>query len=165
MLIKQINIPVSTGKTDNFESLGQILQIKEQMENELANEVAIQIGIRAEYKLQKTKDRYIQALTVHGSTIILDTEDFVVHLVEEGNKPFDMKVGMLASPKVKIGKDGQKYLVVPIEPESGKFAVVSEKSDSDSWIHPGHQGFHLVDETINTFDMQPVIDKYLEQIL
>ena len=37
----------------------------------------------------------------------------MVKMLEEGASPFDMKAGMLASPKVKVGKNGKKYLTVP----------------------------------------------------
>jgi len=34
-------------------------------------------------------------------------------IIEDGIEPFDMKAGLLASPKAKVGKDGKKYITVP----------------------------------------------------
>lgn len=43
----------------------------------------------------------IMATSTHGESI------------EEGIKPFDMKPGLLASPKAKVSKNGSKYVTVP----------------------------------------------------
>ena len=187
MLNRPITVNLSSGKVDSFVDLKELFDIKTLMENELATELAKTISEEANLRLHSTKNLYIDALHVEGNTLFLDTSDFVVHMVEEGNRPFDMKESLLRSPKSKIGKNGQKYIVVPISKYKGgkynwrdrgtgkfskgsndgdvEFRVVSEKSDDDIFIHPGHKGLNLVDRAIENFDMNPIIDKYLELLI
>ena len=69
--------------------------------------------------LHQSRKRYINAIKVVDSgkaegTVMLDySKDKLIKMLEEGCGPFDMKVGMLASPKVKTGKNGVKYLTIP----------------------------------------------------
>lgn len=187
MLIRPITIEINSGQVNGFEELKTLLDLKYQMEIELANALALQISLSADAKLNSTKKLYIDSLSVEGSSVVLDTSNFVVHMIEEGNKPFDMKDALLRSPKAKIGKNGQKYIVVPIskyksgrynwrDRNSGQFSkgtndgdvefrVVSEHSDPDIFIHPGHIGFNFVDRAIETFEMNSIIDKYLDKII
>ena len=187
MLIRPINVNLSSGKVDSLDSLSNLLTLKERIESDLANQLYEKIATSAEATLVDTQERYLKGLSVEGGTIVLDTSDFVVHMVEEGNKPFDMKPGLLNSPNVKIGKDGQKYISVPLEKYRGgkynwrdqntgkfkasttvgpvEFRIVSEKSDTDAWIHPGHIGNHFVDRAIENFDVSEVADQYIQEFI
>lgn len=60
--------------------------------------------------------------------------------IRDGIRPYDMKPGLLRSPKARISKTGVKYLVVPIRTSPHRFAerifrIVT--SQSKGWIHPG----------------------------
>ncbi len=78
------------------------------LENEAASE------------LHSTKRRYIQNIRVIDSgrlesTVMLDySKDKLVQMIEEGASSFDMKEKLLASPKAKTGKDGKRYITVPL---------------------------------------------------
>lgn len=179
-----IEVEVSSGKKDSFEELQSLLFQKQTLTNDIANEFALQLGINAEKKLHSTKDVYVNAITIENGEVVLDTSQFLVSMVEDGVPSFDMKPGLLASPKVKVSKNGQKYLVVPIstfkngkynwrDRESGQFKsstsgvqgtefrVVSESSPTSSWIHPGHVGFHFIDQTLEEFD-NGIMDNFID---
>lgn len=69
--------------------------------------------------LHSTKNRYMRNIRVIDSgrlegTVMLDySKDKLIQILEEGASAFDMKQKMLESAKVKIGKDGKKYLTIP----------------------------------------------------
>ncbi len=88
----------------------------------------------------------------------------LANMIEEGSPAFDMKIGFRRSLGTKPTKDGGWYLTVPIQesnrlqqvqqlagrsvqqqhqaqPSLGevKFLRVSDKSEPESWIHPGFQ--------------------------
>jgi hypothetical protein len=186
-----IEVEVSSGKKDSFDDLQDLLFRKQTLTNDIAQEFASQLGKNAEQKLHSTKDTYISAITIENGEVVLDTSQFLVAMVEDGVPSFDMKPGLLASPKVKVSKNGQRYLVVPLstfkngkynwrDRESGQFKagtsgvkgtefrVVSDSSPSNSWIHPGHPGFHFIDETLEDFDngmMDMFIDDKVNAII
>lgn len=185
----QVNVKLS-GKMDDFSELASMLEEKESIEQSLAERFATQLELNAGKKLYLSKDRYIDAITVQGNEVDLDTSDFVVNMVENGVDAFDMKPGLLNSPKVKTSKNGEKYLVVPLstmkqgkynwrDQESGQFKkgtsgvkgtefrIVSESSPASSWNHPGHPGFHFMEATLLSFDDQidSVLDAQIDVIL
>lgn len=183
MLTRDINVNLSSGKVDDFGSLQELLFLKEELESNLAQLAYDKIRNSAEILLVDSKDPYLKGLSVYRNTVQLYTIDFLVHLVEEGEAPFDMKKGFLSSNKVKTGKDGQKYIVIPLQKYRGglynwrdkntgrfqksntsgsvEFRIVSENSDPSSWIHPGHLGYHLMDRVIEDLDMSKEIDEFI----
>lgn len=181
---------LSSGKVDGFSMLEDLINTKTQLENELAEKFSKQLKNNASQVLYSTKGTYIESIDVNGGTVSLDTSKFVVDLVENGKPSFDMKPGLLNGPKVKVNKQGKKYAVVPVskfkqgrynwrDRNTGRFdegtnkggdvefRVVSENSPPDSWIHPGHEGFHLMENTMQDFEteMDNIIDKKIEESL
>jgi len=85
---------------------------------------------------------YTSALTsvvIHGTEASFRLEGWLATAIESGVDPFDMKPGMLASPKAKVSKTGNRYLNVPIREAQQTVVIrtVSSKSKPGSWIHPG----------------------------
>lgn len=175
---------------NSFEELQQLLDLKEDIQNKMAEQFAKDLKAAASQKLHSTKDKYIEAIKVENNVVILDKEQFVVGMVEDGVPQFDMKPGLLASPKAKTAKNGQKYLVVPLstvkqgkhnwrDRDSGQFKagtsgvkgiefrIVTENSPADSWIFPGYKGNHFVDQTMSQFDDAPfnqMVDDQLNKL-
>lgn len=128
-------------------------RLQDRLSHKVALKVAEEVKRQARSHLShKTANIYNRAVTV-GKTADGETpvylEGWLPLALEHGTKRFDMKPGLLASPKAKLSKEGKKYLVVPIE--KGTFRVVSENSKKSSWIHPGltarnftQQAFSLV---------------------
>ncbi len=94
--------------------------------NILANEIRKEwiTNIAQSSAPSKWKSRYISTIRTEGSfpyIEILGGDDSFNNsggigasvLIEEGAKPFDMKIGLLNSPKAKVGKNGKKYITVP----------------------------------------------------
>lgn len=71
--------------------------------------------------------------------------------LEKGFQPFDLKVGLLNSSKAKISKAGYRYLTVPLKQRHGdiNFRTVSDRSRIESWWHPGYDGRHILDKTVD----------------
>ncbi len=79
--------------------------------------------------------------------------------LEDGVDTFDMKPGLLGSPKAKISKAGDRYMNIPVFKAAFKnpyltaakvspFRTVSDKSKPDSWIHPGLMSRNLFGKAI-----------------
>lgn len=85
----------------------------------LAYSYSQRLTAEANNALHRTKKRYINAITLVDSgrmqgTVLLDySKDKMVKMIEEGATPFDMKIKMLQGAKVKIGKNGGRYLTIP----------------------------------------------------
>jgi hypothetical protein len=85
----------------------------------LAARFASKLEDTAKAELKQSRKRYINNIRVVDSgplsgTVLLDySKDKLIKMLEEGATAFDMKVGFLASPKVKVGKNGVKYLTIP----------------------------------------------------
>lgn len=94
----------------------------------------------------------------------------VPNALEEGFAGFDIKPGLLDSPRAKESKTGGKYIDVPLKPKKselqklaqdigakGKTALamltksntairrVSDRSKPSSWMHPGFKGIHAIE--------------------
>ena len=172
-----------------FDNLDKLMDDKYQIENDIANLFAEELEKEASKTLYDTKDEYVEAISVEGGSVFLDTSKFVVGMVEEGVDRFDMKPGHLNSPNVKRNKQGKRYAVVPVskfkrgkynwrDRESGRFSkgtnvggdvefrVVSENSDPNSWMHPGYRGNFLIDKVLENFDnvIEEMIDKKIDEI-
>lgn len=175
---------------DGFEMLEELIGDKQRTESELASLFAEELGNLASEHLHSSKDAYLNAISVEDGVVTLDTSDFIVKMVEEGTPSFDMKPGYLDKPSVKVNKQGKKYAVIPVskykrgrynwrDRETGKFSkgsnpggevefrIVSENSDPNSWIHPGHEGFHFIHNTLQAFDdkIDQLVDKKINIVL
>jgi hypothetical protein len=106
----------------------------------LAASFAAQLQETAAKELKATRNRYLQSIKLVDSgmlegTVMLDySKDKLIQMIEEGAAAFDMKAGFMASAKVKIGKNGGKYLTIPLRQgvpgtigDSGNFAFIMPK--------------------------------------
>lgn len=129
----------TTSIVDQFTSVtkGDLDQLLDNVAKGLAARFAATLEKEAQEKLKSTRTRYINNIKVVDSgplsgTVLLDySKDKLVRMLEEGASAFDMKEGFLASPKVKIGKNGKRYLTIPFRmatpgavAEAGIFAAV-----------------------------------------
>jgi hypothetical protein len=98
----------------------------------LAARYAAALEKKAGTELHQTRKRYLQNIKLVDSrklegTVLLDySKDKLIKMLEEGAGPFDMKEGMLASPKVKTTKSGVRYLTIPF-----RFATPGALGESD----------------------------------
>jgi hypothetical protein len=73
---------------------------------------------RANKKLDTTKADFLSAVSVklneHVLVVELDKDNWVANAVESGVGQFDMKRGLLSSPKAKRSEKGYRYMFVPI---------------------------------------------------
>lgn len=97
----------------------QVELICDNIAKTLAARYAQQLEQEAHNALHQTRRRYIQNVKVVDSgrmegTVMLDySKDKLIQMLEEGASPFDIKKGLLNSPKAKIGRKGGKYITVP----------------------------------------------------
>ena len=71
----------------------------------------------ASEKLNTTRQAYIQAIQdpeISGRRIVIRLKGKLATMIEEGQKAFDQKPGMLASSKAKTSADGKRYITVPL---------------------------------------------------
>lgn len=94
-------------------------QICDNIAKTLAARYAQLLEKTAQNALHRTRQRYIRNIKVVDTgrlegTVMLDySKDKLVAMIEEGASAFDIKQGLLASSKVKIGRKGGKYITVP----------------------------------------------------
>lgn len=178
---------LSSDKVDGFDMLEELLQKKEELEEQAANIFVEELRLEVDNSLYSTKERYMSAVSVDDNTVTLDTSDFVVGMIENGVEPFDMKPGHLNGPKVKVNKQGKKYAVVPVgkykqgrynwrDRQTGRFdkgsnpggdvefRIISENSPQDSWIHPGYAAKNFMSRTLENIDkrLEELIDSKIE---
>jgi hypothetical protein len=112
----------------------QIEAVCDNIAKGLAARYAIILTEEANKSLHQTRGRYTKAITVIDTgklegTVMLDySKDPMVKMIEEGIAAFDMKEKMLASAKVKIGKNGGRYLTIPF-----RMATPGAVADSDAF--------------------------------
>ena len=100
-------------------TVDQIEQMIDNVVKGLTVRFASSLEHNAEQSLHSTRSRYIRNIRVIDSgrlegTVLLDySKDPLVQMIEEGADAFDIKQGLLNSPKVKVGKKGGKYITVP----------------------------------------------------
>ena len=87
---------------------------------------------------------------------------------DEGFEPFNLKPGLLHGPHAKVSEKGVPYNIVPIKasPEAGgktEFRIVTGNSPASSWIHPGFQGVHILDDVFDMLDSE--IENVINDIL
>lgn len=84
------------------------LQYYNQLENEVAG------------TLKSTRMMYLQNLRLIDSgkmegTVMLDySQNLLIRKLEEGSPAYDMKPALMASPKAKVGKNGNRYISIPM---------------------------------------------------
>jgi len=109
----------------------QVLRFHDDVVGRIAILFATQLEQEAQRVLHKTRNRYIRSIKLYTEgiahkAVVLDMSDSLIAMIENGASPFDMKAGMLASPKAKTGKSGQKYLTIPF-----RWAVPTSLGESE----------------------------------
>lgn len=98
----------------------QIESICDNIAKTLAARYAQQLEQEANNALHSTRRRYIQNVHVVDSgrmegMVILDfSKDPLIRMLEQGASAFDEKEGLLRSAKAKIGRNGGRYITVPM---------------------------------------------------
>lgn len=83
-----------------------------------------QLNVFAGRKLNSTKEHYLEKTTVKLDSYVLiveiDRDDWLANALENGVSSFDMKPGLLKSPKAKRSSKGFRYIRVPIGKEKDR---------------------------------------------
>ena len=107
----------------------------------LANRVRDRMIMLAKSNLSpRTAQIYVKSLskvTISGNTAEFLLQGWLANALELGVSPYDMKIGLLSSDKVKISRTGNTYQRVPVSLDPLIVRTVSLKSKPGSWIHPG----------------------------
>lgn len=97
----------------------QVESVCDNIAKGLAASYARNLQDEANIALHQTKQRYVKNIRVIDSgrltgTVMLDySKDKLIKMLEEGASPFDIKQGLMNSSKVKVGKNGKRYITVP----------------------------------------------------
>lgn len=100
-------------------SRDQVDSICDNVAKTLAARYAQVLEQTAQQALNQTRQRYIRNIKVVDTgrlegTVMLDySKDPMVRMLEEGVSAFDMKQKMLSGRKVKIGRNGGRYVTIP----------------------------------------------------
>lgn len=85
----------------------------------------------ARQRLHSTRENYMSAVDSkvvdYALVVTLDPENWLAHAVEEGVDPFNLKQMLSTSKKVRISKEGFRYLRIPIGKEKGGSGGPSQK--------------------------------------
>jgi len=100
------------------------------------------VGIRSKSGKLANSVKYEMRGMLHAKIFVDSTEAPYAAYLEDGYSPFDMKKGLLGSPKAKTSKEGYRYIRVPI---NGNVMTISEKNTgsrgyASRWRHPGYTG-------------------------
>jgi hypothetical protein len=102
------------------------------------------VGIRSRSSTLLNSVKYEMRSSESATIFIDETKAPYAKYLEEGYSPFDMKKGLLSSPKSRISKEGYRYIRIPIDDE---IKTLSEKSQNKGmlkyaslWHHPGYNG-------------------------
>lgn len=116
-------IPITIDTQDLMQKFSltkeQVESVCDNIAKSLAASYARQLQQVANVALHQTRQRYVKNIRVIDSgrmegTVMLDySKDKLIKMLEEGASPFDIKEGLLNSSKVKVGKNGKKYITVP----------------------------------------------------
>lgn len=88
----------------------------------------------AKRKLHSTLEPFMEGVSMYAENYVfvveLEKDNWLANAVEMGISGFDMKKGLLSSPKARIGKQGQRYLRVPMtkDPNRSAETMGTEKS-------------------------------------
>ena len=78
----------------------------------------------ANRRLDSTKEEYLSNIKIKMNDYILvvelNTDSWLANAVETGVGQFDMKEGLLNSPKARVGKSGARYIRIPIGKDPNK---------------------------------------------
>lgn len=95
--------------------------------------------------LNSTRNRFLRSIKVIDSgrlesTVLLDySKDPLIKKIEEGAGPFDMKIGLLGSSKVKVTKKGKKFITVPF-----RWATSDSVGESDVFTGKLPKSIHTI---------------------
>lgn len=117
----------------NYIKLQLVREIRKELRGRNHQNSNIYDAYRTGLNVEKTKT---------GVKIILTNK--LVNMFEGGFGPFDMKPGLLNSPKAKISKSGDRYIRVPID---NNIRVLSTRKYI-KWIHPGFKGYNFIKRTL-----------------
>jgi hypothetical protein len=97
---------------------------------------------KAVSELGSTKSEYLSAINhrrngVGDYTVFLDKNNVIANIIEKGQSPYDMKVGLLNSPKAKTSKSGEKYIDVPIKSKFNS-SIIAKRFDVGDFMHKGN---------------------------
>ena len=123
----------------SLDSLANISQQVEEGAKEIVSSIKGMIpsvGIRDRSGKLSDAIKYEMRGSLHAKIFVNAKVAPYAAYLEDGYSPFDMKKGLLKSPKAKTSKEGYKYINVPI---NGNIVTLSEKSIS-KWKHPGYTG-------------------------
>jgi len=113
-----IHVDLSEIESEFSFSDEQSVQFIQSLVSSIAAQFADKLQQQAQQQLHSTRNRYLRAIQTFSegpgkASVVLSLNDKLVRMIEEGKGPFDMKIGMLASPKAKTTKDGTRYLTIP----------------------------------------------------
>jgi len=116
-------VPIEINSSDITSQFDISEQEIENMFDNIAKSLAIiyytKLESEAANTLHSTRARFINSIQLVDTgrlegTVLLDySKDPLIRMIEEGASPFDMKYGLLNSPKAKVGKDGKRYISIP----------------------------------------------------
>lgn len=90
------------------------------------------IRTRANRKLDSTKDEFLSAVNVKFNEYVLvvelDKDNWIANAVESGIGQFDMRDGLLSSPKAKRSKKGYRYMSIPMGKKKDAKPADNDKS-------------------------------------
>jgi hypothetical protein len=138
----EIKIDAADFAKENHLGSGDMQLLSGAIVRQLASTFQTRWKAEANLVLNQTRQEYVSSIKItHGngkSTVFLDPDAFLPNAIEGGMASYDMKVGMLASPKAKPNGKGGKYITIPFRfavhgsvGDRGDFAGVMPKSISD----------------------------------
>lgn len=138
----EMNVALSSGKTDTFGKLQELLNKKTQLEAEIAQRFKEELERVASSELYSTREPYIQAININDNVVTLDTSNFVVNMVEDGVSSYDMKC--IIGPKTPIftskGRKAIKDITVGdlVLTHTGEYKKVTEvfkEKNTDDFVY------------------------------
>lgn len=116
----------SSDITSQFDITGeQIQSMFDNIAKSLAMVYYSKLEQEASNELHSTRQRYLQNIKLVDTgklegTVLLDySKDKLIQMLEEGASPFDLKLHLLNSAKVKFTKNGKKFITVPLRWTTG----------------------------------------------
>lgn len=119
MSIVPINIDLVTLFSGRLISTEEVTDFVDGVIKDITASYALQLEKEVSVQLKSTRNRFIENIRVvddgklKGSVLLDYSKDKLVKMIEEGAYPFDMKEGFMKSSKIKIGKNGKRYLIIP----------------------------------------------------
>lgn len=118
----RIDIDASQFATEHSLKASDMTSLAQAVARGVATRFAYNWKSVASRELNQTREQFTQAINVkhdgNSSTVYLNPNAFIPNAIEGGMAPYDMKVGMLNSPKAKVSSKGNRYLIIPF-----RFAV------------------------------------------